>query len=305
MSGRAGALRLALTWASAWVWAFALTGAAGATCPPAGHDKAALMAQRAGDWKAPQADDERQALALALLDCLSDPDPALRDLIAFDALQNWMRTGRLDAPTLRTLRERLLLLLAAPPDPAGFTQPFAALVLAEVARIDRQRGNLSDDERAALISQGTRWLAGWRDYRAFDDAEGFRHGVAHGADLMLQLALNRKLTRAQAETMLAAVAEQVMPSGDMAYRYGEPDRLAAAIYYLAQGPLLSAADWERWLLELAARRQRTPINTVALAQKHNLAAFLNSLYVAMREVGSAELQSRLLPGLRKALREAE
>ncbi|MBL8306856.1 MAG: hypothetical protein JNM33_09180, partial [Rubrivivax sp.] len=44
---------------------------------------------------------------------------------------------------------------------------------------------------------------------------------------------------------------------------------------------------------------------VTLGQKHNLSAFLNSLYVATREVGSAELQARLLPGLKKALREAE
>ena len=101
--------------------------AAGATCPPAGETKDSLLALRKGEWKAPAEDAPRNALALALLDCLSDPDPALRDLVAFDALQNWMRTGRIDGPTLATLRERLLAMLAVPPDPAGFTQPFAAL----------------------------------------------------------------------------------------------------------------------------------------------------------------------------------
>jgi len=283
----------------------AAAGGCVAACPPAGETRASLQALKAAEWKQPVENDKRQVLALALLDCLSDPDPWLRDAVTYDALQNWMRTGRLDEATVAAVRQRLLATLAAPPDSAGFAQPFAVLVLAEVARVDRLRGNLSDDERAALVVQGTRWLSGWRDPRAYDEKEGWRHGVAHGADLMLQLALNKRLQRAQADALLGAIASQVMPPGDNAWRHGEPDRLAAPVFYLAQGVLLEPADWERWLIELALKRQRTPINSTALAQRHNLLAFLNSLYVAAQEAGSAEARARLLPGLRKALREAE
>jgi len=283
----------------------ATAGSCFATCPPAGESRAALQALKASEWKEPTDADKRQALALALLDCLSDPDPWLRDAVTFDALQNWMRTGRLDDATLRSLRVKLLALLAAPPDAAGFTQPFAALVLAEVARVDRLRGNLSDEERAALVTQGARWLTEWRDVRAYDEQEGWRHGVAHGADLMLQLSLNKRLQRPQADALLGAIASQVMPSGNGAWRHGETDRLAAPIFYLAQGPLLATADWDRWFTELAVRRQRTPVNGATLAQKHNLSIFLNSLYVAVQEAGTLEVQARLLPGLRKALREAD
>ena len=168
-----------------------------------------------------------------------------------------------------------------------------------------ERGNLSDEERAGLVNQGTRWLAEWRDVRAFDEKQGWRHGTAHGADLMLQLALNKRLTRPQADAVLAAIAVQALPTGDNAWRHGEPDRLAAPVFYLAQGSLLDAADWERWLVGLAMKRQRTPINGIALAQKHNLSAFLNGLYVATQESGTPPQKERLLPGLRKALREAE
>ena len=276
-----------------------------AACPPAGESRASLQALKAAEWKEPADAARRQALALALADCLSDPDPVLRDAIAFDGLQNWMRTGRLDDTTVATLRQRLLAVLAAPPDAAGFAQPFAALVLAEVARIDRLRGGLSDGDRAALVAQGAAWLSGWRDMRAFDEKDGWRHGVAHGADLMLQLALNPRLTRAQADVLLGAVGSQVMPAGAHAWHHGEPDRLAAPVFYLARGSLLEPADWERWLTALAMKRQRTPVSAATLAQKHNLSLFLNSLYVAVREAGSAELQARLLPGLKKALREAE
>lgn len=285
--------------------ALAAAGSGHGACPPAGETRASLQALKAAEWKQPEDGAKRQALALALADCLSDPDPALRDTLAFDGLQHWMRTGRLDDATVATLRQRLLATLAAPPDAAGFAQPFAALVLAEVARIDRLRGNLSDEERAALVAQGSAWLANWRDVRAYDEKEGWRHGVAHGGDLMLQLALNKRLQRTQADALLGAIASQVLPAGDHAWRHGEPDRLAAPVFYLAQGPLLAAADWERWLTELALKRQRTPVSATTLAQKHNLSAFLNSLYVAVQEAGSADVKARLLPGLRKALREAE
>lgn len=280
-------------------------GACPAACPPDGETRASLQALKAAEWKEPADAARRQALALALADCLSDPDPALRDAIAFDGLQNWMRTGRLDEATVATLRQRLLAVLAAPADAAGFAQPFAALVLAEVARVDRLRGGLSDEERGALVTQGAAWLAGWRDTRAFDEKDGWRHGVAHGADLVLQLALNPRLTRAQADVLLGAVGSQVMPAGEHAWRHGEPDRLAAPVFYLARSALLETADWERWLTGLALKRQRTPINAMTLAQKHNLSLFLNSLYVATQEAGSAEVKARLLPGLRQALREAE
>jgi hypothetical protein len=50
-----------------------------------------------------------------------------------------------------------------------------------------------------------------RDYRGFDTAEGWRHGVAHGADLALQLVLNPAVDKPQIERLLAAVGRQVAP----------------------------------------------------------------------------------------------
>ncbi len=281
-----------------------LAGPARAACPPPGETVVSLQDLKATDWKQPEAEDTRQVLALGLLHCLGDPSPLVRDELAYEALQHWMRTGRLTAPTVRALRTHLLAALAAPPDTAGYTQPFAALVLAEVARLDRLHANLSDTERAELVAAATRWLAGWRDYRAFEAPSGWRHGVAHGADLMLQLALNKKLQRADADAVLKAIASQVMPPGAVAYQHGEADRLAAPVYHLAQGPLLSTADWQHWFSALTQSRERRPVNAVNLAAKHNLSIFLNSLYVAVQEAGSAELKARLLPGLKSALREA-
>lgn len=67
---------------------------------------------------------KRQALALGLVDCLGDPDPFLRDDIAFGMLETWMRSQKLDLSTLRSLRTSQLASLRQA-DAAGLAQPFA------------------------------------------------------------------------------------------------------------------------------------------------------------------------------------
>lgn len=63
-----------------------------AACPPDGTTKDWLLASKRAEWRV--ADDaSRNSLALSLLDCLADPDPVLRDELAFDALAHWMRAG--------------------------------------------------------------------------------------------------------------------------------------------------------------------------------------------------------------------
>jgi len=275
---------------------------AAAACPPAGLTRDELQAMKAQGWSAPTDDAARATLALGLLDCLSDPDPRLRDGLGFEALQHWMRGKRLAPATLQAMRARLLAVLASPPDAEGVAQPFAALALAEVARVDRLAPFLADDERAGLVDAGTRWLAAVRDYRGFDPARGWRHGVAHGADLMLQLALNPQLQRAQGEADRAALAAQVMADGDHAYRFGEPERLMAPVFYLARRDWWPAADWQSWFEALAARRAKpAEPDAVSLAQRHNLGAFIAALYVSVQESPDAALRERLLPGLRRAI----
>lgn len=284
--------------------AWALCAATHATCPPANETTNSLQALKAAKWQlaGDGADARRQALALALVDCLAEPDPLLRDGLAFEALSAWMRGKQLELPTLQSLRTRLLAMLAAPADTAGFAQPFAALALSEVARVDRLQPFLSDAELEALVNQAAHHLAGVRDLRGFDAREGWRHGVAHGADLMLQLALNPRLQSRHADTMLTAIAAQVMPAGEHAYRYGEPARLVRPVFFLARRAWWGAPQWEAWLDALVQRRvPPQPVTQASLAQRHNLGAFVSALYVAVQESPDAELKSRLLPGLRKAI----
>ena len=271
-----------------------------AACPPAGQDRAGLQALKASGFSLADATG-KQALAMGLVDCLGDPDPALRDGIAYEALQHWMRAGDFDAAFLRRVRDALYAGLDVP-DPTGVRRPFAALVLAEVARSDRVTPWMQPAEREASLARATGYLASVEDYRGFEAGIGWRHGVAHAADWLLQLSLNPALDAPQLQRILDAVAIQAVPSAGHAYVCGEPDRLVQPVAYVARRGMLTDADWQAWLQGLSARLGPMPPEGDAawLARRHDLVAFLSALYI-QADASQNEALRALKPHVSRAM----
>lgn len=278
---------------------------AAADCPPADWTGDQLKQLKAEGFKLD--DDARRAqLANGLLGCLSDPDPELRDGIAFEAWSTWLRSDKISVETrLAAVAELLTALQADAPDPNGFRKPFAALVLSELARVDRKSSYLSPEQRAQLLEGGAAYLEGVRDYRGFDAREGWRHGVAHGADLMLQLALNPALDKPQLDRMIAAVATQVTPPGEQFYVYGESARLARPVLYTALRGLHSAADWDAFFSKLSdpaplAKWPDAFRDNAGLARRHNARAFLLVVYSEIADSKDEKL-IQMLPAVKAAM----
>lgn len=253
-------------------------------CPPAGHSRASLLELRQGDFAIEDAD-RRNQMAIALLACTGDPDPEIRDGIVYEGLATWLRGRQLAPETVQTLREGLLRQLRATDDANGFLKPFAALDLSEVVRSDRVDAVFTPAQREEIVEAADDYLRGVRDYRGFSETEGWRHGVAHGADLVLQLVLNPRIDAAQVRRLLGAVAAQVSPSGAVFYVYGEPDRLARAVFHAYRRGDLAASEWESWFHSIASP---APLGAwsdawstqAGLAKRHNTLAFLRALQLA-------------------------
>ena len=272
-----------------------------ATCPPTGQDRASLQALKAAKFAMPDAA-SRDVLAEGLLDCLGDPDPALRDGIAYEAFSTWLRAGAFDASELRKLRDGLYARLDRD-DPDGFRKPFAALVLSEVARSDRVAPWMTSDERAAMVERASTYLESVRDYRGYENGVGWRHGVAHGADWAMQLALNPALDRAQLERLLAAVASQVMAVDGHAYVFGEGERLARPVLYAAHRGLIDDAAWKAWFAALPAKLgppQADYGDAAWLARRHDLVQFLEDAY-ASADLSQDPAIAALKPAITSAL----
>ena len=288
-----------------WVLYPPLSGAAAGhvradPCSPSGYDRARLEALKATEFEIADVD-ARQAFAKAIAACLGDPDPAVRDGLAFEALSHMLRAKQLDDATKRALLVDLEARLSAP-DPAGFGLPFAALALSEVARADRIEAFLSDEERAKLLVEAQHWFINISDYRGFSDQEGWRHAVAHGSDLLMQLALNPKVDEEGLRVIVSAVGMQVAPPGH-AYVDGESERLARPILVAAARGVLSEQEWTEWLGALAKPRDADAVfsSEAGLAWRHDVMGFLQALYGNV-VVGSDPKDDVMRPGLEAALK---
>ncbi|MBC3874812.1 DUF2785 domain-containing protein [Undibacterium flavidum] len=274
-----------------------------AACPPVGRTQVELQALKTNQWQIadPQ---QRQQTALALVECLADTNPVLRDEIAFEALSFWMRSELLTTATIQTIRLQLLQQIRTPvtSKDQGFAHPFAALVLAEIARVDRRKAFMNDEQRQDMLNAAAEYLPAVRDFRGFDEQSGWRHGVAHGADWMLQLSINPALNQQQHLQILNALAPQIRNDQHF-YHYGESERLMAPVFYLGLRSGLSAEEWERWFNSLFTTSLDPKLTTQAsLARKHNLTAFLYALYVNLQETQVTAAKEKLLPHVIKSLK---
>lgn len=272
-------------------------------CPPAGYNAQSLADLKAREFVI-ESDLERNTLARAMTACLASPDPTLRDGIAFEALAHWMRRRELTEATLTALADDLLARMQST-QPEGFEAPFAALVMAEVVRADRLNPFLDETRRARILDAAVTYVTNVRDYRGFDPHEGWRHGVAHGADLLLQIAFHEGYDRAALLRVRDAVASQIAPENHF-YIYGEPERLARPILVIARRGLISEEEWTPWFAgvtgpgALGAWGNAFTSNE-GLSRKHNVSEFVRAIYVNAKFSGGSDFDA-LLPGAEATIR---
>lgn len=244
----------------------------------------------------------------ALIACLGDPDPAVRDEFAFGMWYHAFDGKRLTMPMRRYVVEQLSAILSGPGDAGGYLRPFAALSLFPAIRADRTDPYLSDAEFHALAGTAASYLRGISDYRGFVPGEGWRHAVAHAGDIMVELAQNPRLTRADADLLLGAIAAQVAPKSDIYYHQGEFVRIARPVLLLAARGDIDDAAWAAWFQTLhpddSAQWKAPYASDAKLAAVHNSRAFASALYIGAAESTDPRVR-RLVPlaaGVLKALR---
>lgn len=294
----------ARTWLCGGMWLLLTLAVsqASAACPSAQWGLASLEAAKADKFQI--ADPARRTSMIStLVSCLDSTDPDLRDGMGYEGLQQLARSKLLSPDELRSLRDRLLARLDQP-DPDGVARPFAVIVLSEVARTDRVTPWMREDERAAMVAQAAGYLASVNDYRGFEGGIGWRHGVAHGADWAMQLAMNPALTRAQLDQLKAAISAQVVPASGHAFVFGEPERLARPLLFIAKRGQHDEAEWTAWLATLSSRIGDPALawkDENWLARRHDLAAFLYVLY-AEANLSEDPGIAKMRPGLLAALK---
>jgi len=216
---------------------------------------------------------------------LGDPDPEVRDGIAFPTMATWIDEGVYDDLLVGLgdgMCHGLDIGLGDPESDTVFRRSFSALILTEC--IDRTT-------RAALggpnvvLRWGDRimsWYSRERDLRGFVPGKGWAHAVAHGADALGALARSPVLGRLELTVILDVIADRLLTPTDTFFVCGEGDRLAYATMHLLRRDILGIDVLEPWVARLAAGAvgrgsiQRNPYLVAG-----NVQSYLRSLHLQL------------------------
>lgn len=213
----------------------------------------ALRAFLAKDSKAPPGaalDPHLQTLD----DLLDDPDPKLRDDLAYTLLARWIvQDGAVPPEKMLQLLDRWQPRLGAPgnDDDDVLRRSFAALSTALLVARDNQQAFLDKKRFDKLLTATLHYLKAERDERGYDERLGWIHSTAHCADLIKFLARSRHLEATQQHQVLAAIRTKLF-SVRRTFAAGEDGRLVRPVLALIDRDDFDAdafATWTRALLK--------------------------------------------------------
>lgn len=186
---------------------------------------------------------------------LGDPDPHVRDGIAFPTLATWIQEGVYDDLLVGLgdgIATGLGEGLGERDTDSVFRRSFSALVLAVAIDRDSRVDQVGPD---VVLGWGDR-LMGWflreQDLRGFVPGKGWAHAVAHGADALGALARSRHLGQLELTVVLDVIADRLLLPTDQFFLAAEDDRLAAATLHLLRRNIVEMDVLEPWVARLAA-----------------------------------------------------
>ena len=242
---------------------------------------------------------------------LGDPDPEIRDGIAFPTMATWIDDGVYDDLLVGLgdgMCHGLDIGLGDVESDTVFRRSFSALILTEC--IDRTT-------KAALGGPNVvlRWgdkVMGWysreRDLRGFVPGKGWAHAVAHGADALGALARSPVMGRLELTVILDVIADRLLAPTEAFFVAGEGDRLAFATMHLLRRDIVGIDVLEPWVARLAAGAVgRGSIDRNPYLVAGNVQGYLRSLHLQLAlntaASGHPAVRSDLLLVLADRLRE--
>jgi hypothetical protein len=222
-------------------------------------------------------------LTAELTTMLGSTDPVVRDEIAYPILATWVSEGVYD-DLLAGLGDGMAVGLTQGLGEVGtssvFRRSFSALVLAACINRDNVESLLPPDKILEWGDRAMGWLVRERDVRGFVPDQGWAHAIAHGADVLDELAASPHLGLNELMVVLDVIADRVLEPTNVVWTCGEPDRLAAAAMSVLRRRLVPLRVIEPWLARIAAAAAaRTPGGHDPFLTTGNPEAFLRALHL--------------------------
>jgi hypothetical protein len=201
------------------------------------------------------ADKPLDDLTHELFEMLGDPDPQVRDSLAYPVLATWISDGVYD-DLLAGLGDGAGVGLGSglgrDGDDSVFRRSFSALVLAAVVSRANITGTISPANMLTWGDRAMTWFVRERDLRGFVNGKGWAHAIAHGADLLGQFARSFHFGVHELTVLLDVVADRVLTPTGYRLHHGEDDRLAYAVMAVLHRNLVPTDVVEPWVARLGS-----------------------------------------------------
>jgi hypothetical protein len=273
------------------------------------HDKMFWRAIVDAKFAVP-AGESAATLAPELVTALGDPDPEMRDDLAFTILTAWIYEKKLLGPddlrpVVKTLEKQLEHGVGVTGNDDVLRRSFSALTLSVIAARDNATPFLSEAEFRTLLDNALRYFHDERDTRGFDAQKGWVHTAAHTADLLKFLARNAHLRAADQRRILDALIDKQRQPGAV-FAQGEDERMARVAISIARRTDFDRAAFADWLgtAKTAATFPKSPtVDALRVHQnvRHLLASLWTELSVDDRPSEGADAARQMLRDTLKTL----
>lgn len=194
-------------------------------------------------------------LTAELVAMIGDPDPEVRDGIAYSVLSTWLSVGVYD--DLLTgfgdgVTEGLFVGLGEQGTDSVLRRSFSALLLAETVRRDETARVAHSDTIFRWGDRAASWFVRERDLRSKVSDHSWAHAVAHGADLLAALARSRHFGKLELTVLLDVIADRLLIPTSERFCHGEEDRLAYAVMTILHRNEIGLSILEPWVERLLA-----------------------------------------------------
>lgn len=227
---------------------------------------------------------------------LGDPDPHIRDAVAFPTIATWIGAGVYD-DLLSALGDGmctgLTIGLGESETDSVFRRSFSALVLSECIARDNEINVLTAKTILTWGDRLTSWVTRENDLRGFITGKGYAHAIAHAGDALATLSRSPKIGALELVVLLDVIADRLLTPTKQFFICAEEDRLAHAVINILNRDLVELEVLEPWLTRLAngafmsGSAHRNPFFVSGNVQK-----FLRSLHLQL-SLGSARPQVRV------------
>ncbi|GEB12978.1 DUF2785 domain-containing protein [Pimelobacter simplex] len=233
----------------------------------------------------PPSDHPLGDLTAQLTHMLGDPDPQVRDGLAYSFLATWIEHGVYDdllAGLGDGMCAGLNTGLGERDTDTVFRRSFSVLLLAECIERDARIRRLPPSRVLHWGDRIAAWYVRERDLRGFVPGKGWAHAAAHGADALAALARARHFGMTELTVLLDVIADRVLSPDTPPLVHGEPDRIAHAVMEVLRRDRVPLNVLEPWVVRLErGARAKPPAGRDPYRATGNAQAVLRALYLQL------------------------